>query len=626
MTHSFRTEAQQALETIFGYPVFRPGQEEIIESILAGENVLAIMPTGAGKSLLYQLPAAMRPGLTVVVSPLIALMRDQVQQLQHHGIAAAALNSANSESENRQISARLLDGRYRLIYVAPERLVHPETTALLRLSKANVLAIDEAHCVVQWGHDFRPEYLGIAKAAAAIGDLQIIAVTATADLSTRAEIIERVFPQPPKVFVRSFDRPNIRLAFQRKTNAPRQIAAMIAGHRGKSGIVYCATRKGVERLAACLSEAGFPALPYHAGLPPETRSAHQDEFLQTKGTIIVATIAFGMGVDKPDVRFVCHADMPGSIEAYYHETGRAGRDGLPSDTLTLYGDTDLWLRERKLSEEGLTVHGERERRKLEGMIALCEAPRCRRITLLAAFGEASGPCGNCDLCEARWPIFNGASVFVRAARSKLRRISRPAVRKYYLQRFLAEANTALARHGGPSFLTTGALKPAEWRSLVLELHRASLVVPDLEDPERFAFTELGETILAGKTLPDLEDEVVLTSGRKVSLRRALEDIKTAQAQTEPVAPSAFEEKPKRNSAILTAREHSLLAALKAKRLELARSEKRAAYAIFDDDILAEIARARPTTEDGLRRIAAMDGVKISRYGARILEVVAAHER
>jgi ATP-dependent DNA helicase RecQ len=315
-------EAREALERVFGFAGFRPGQQEILEAVFAGENILAVMPTGSGKSLGYQLPAIVRTGLTIVVSQLIALMRDQVQQLQARGIAAAALNSSNSGEDNAAIESGLQRKRYRLVYVAPERLVRPDTSALLREAGANVFAIDEAHCVSQWGHDFRPEYLGLAQAAQAIGNLQLIAVTATADAPTRADI-RKLFSAEPHIFVRSFDRPNIHLAMRRKADATGQIETMIASHKRQSGIVYCGSRKGVEKLAETLSGKGILALAYHAGLDAGLRSARQDEFLRHDGTVIVATIAFGMGIDKPNVRFVCHADLPQSIEAYYQEIGRA---------------------------------------------------------------------------------------------------------------------------------------------------------------------------------------------------------------------------------------------------------------------------------------------------------------
>jgi ATP-dependent DNA helicase RecQ len=323
------SEANEALERVFGFAAFRPEQKEILEAIFAGENVLAVMPTGSGKSLCYQLPAVVRRGLTIVVSPLIALMRDQVQQLQARGIAAAALNSANSGEDNAAIEAGLRRGRYRLLYVAPERLARADTIALLREAGANVLAIDEAHCVSLWGHDFRPEYALIAQAAQQIGNLQLIAVTAAADPPTRADIVKKLFASEPKIFVGSFDRPNIRLAIERKKDGPRQIEAMVKRHRGKSGIVYCASRKSTEKLSAFLSQRGVHALPYHAGLDGAVRSAHEDEFLRHDAVVIVATIAFGMGIDKPNVRFIVHADLPQSIEAYFKRLAAPAGTGCP---------------------------------------------------------------------------------------------------------------------------------------------------------------------------------------------------------------------------------------------------------------------------------------------------------
>ncbi len=398
------SEAKEALNRVFGFTDFRPGQQEILEAVFAGENILAIMPTGSGKSLCYQLPALVRKGLTVVISPLIALMRDQVQQLQVRGIAAATLNSSISGADNAAVEAGLRRGLYRLVYVSPERLVRPDMPALLREAGAQMFAIDEAHCVSQWGHDFRPEYLGIAQAARAIGDLQIIAVTATADLSTRSEIAEQLFPAPPNVFVRSFDRPNIRLAFRRRTDTLRQIETVLHRHKRQSGIIYCRTRKGSESLAQILAERGVPTLAYHAGLEPQSRSDREDEFLRHDAMIMVATIAFGMGIDKPNVRFVCHADLPDSIEAYYHETGRAGRDGLPAESMTLFSESDIEKRAKQIFMSDAPEDRKRiERQKLNSLVALCESPRCRRQTLLAAFGEASIPCGNCDICDQRWP-------------------------------------------------------------------------------------------------------------------------------------------------------------------------------------------------------------------------------
>jgi ATP-dependent DNA helicase RecQ len=622
-------EAREALERVFGFAGFRPGQEEILTAVLAGENILAVMPTGSGKSLCYQLPAIVRKGLTVVVSPLIALMRDQVQQLQARGIAAAALNSSNSGEDNAAIESGLRRRRYCLLYVAPERLVRPDTPALLREAGANVFAIDEAHCVSQWGHDFRPEYLDLAEAAQTIGNLQLIAVTATADAPTRAEIIERIFPSPPRVFVRSFDRPNIRLAFERKVNAVRQIGRVLSRHKGESGIVYCASREGVERLSATLSETGISALPYHAGLDADVRSRNQDEFLRNDGTVIVATIAFGMGVDKPNVRFVCHADLPHSIETYYHETGRAGRDGLPADTLTLYGDTDVFLRERQLVEDGLSPEGQREKARLDGMLALCEAPRCRRQTLLAAFGEASDPCGNCDLCERRWPVFNNAAIAARFVTSALRRVSRPFVLRR-LAKSVVDRATATMTWKGKNFLPAfGAGKPfsqAEWRSILYQLRRANLIVADLDDEESCQITEAGLAVLGGQAHATLGGTMTLSSGRTADIRQALRDIDSAQART-PAAPIEVllpEAAQKREIATLTTNDMRLLAALKAKRLELAKAQKMAAFGILHDTVLTEMARMRPRTCEELSLVSTIEPKQVEQFGAIFLAVIANH--
>jgi ATP-dependent DNA helicase RecQ len=394
--------AQQALRSIFGFEDFRPGQGAIIETVLKGADVLAIMPTGSGKSLCYQLPALLRDRLTVVVSPLIALMRNQVTQLKRYGIAAASLNSANDPEQNRRITERLAGGGLRLVYVSPERLAQPDTLALLARAGVGLLAVDEAHCISQWGHAFRPDYLRLGSAQAALGGVQTVAFTATADAATRADIVGKLFRRDPTVFVHGFDRPNLRLRMAPKTSGPDQVLDFVRAHAGQSGIVYCGSRRKTEAIADLLRAGGADARPYHAGLEQGMRSRHQDMFLGQDGVVMVATIAFGLGIDKPDVRFVLHADLPANIESYYHEIGRAGRDGLLADTLTLFDMGDVRLHRMQIAQSGASEAQKNiDRKRLDALVDLCESDTCRRQSLLAYFGEAAAPCGNCDICLAR---------------------------------------------------------------------------------------------------------------------------------------------------------------------------------------------------------------------------------
>src|SRR6516164_5833101 len=413
--------AQECLRKTFGFADFRAGQDDIIGAILDGRDVLAVMPTGSGKSLCYQLPALLRDGLTVVVSPLIALMRNQVAQLKSYGVAAASLNSTNDFDENRTILEQIARGELRLAYVAPERLAKPETIALLKRARVGLLAVDEAHCISQWGHDFRPEYLTLSALQNELGAPQTIAFTATADAATRTDILFRLFRQPPRVFVHGFDRPNLRLAMSPR-NGRGQLLQFVAEHRGDSGIIYCGSRRNTEDIAAFLRHEGVKALHYHAGLDGAERSRNQDVFLQEDGVVMVATIAFGMGIDKPDVRFVCHANMPSNIESYYQEIGRAGRDGLPADTLTLYSTGDIGLRRRQIEEGAASDEQKRvDRLRLNALVSLCESPRCRRQTLLGYFGETAAPaCGNCDICTGSVAVIEGTIAAQKAMSAILR--------------------------------------------------------------------------------------------------------------------------------------------------------------------------------------------------------------
>ncbi len=454
-----RAAAEQILRTTFGFEGFRPGQAEIVAAILDARDVLAVMPTGSGKSLCYQLPALLRDGLTVVVSPLIALMRNQVAQLRGYGIAAAALNSANDAAENWSISDRVARGDLRLLYIAPERLVKAETRDLLKRAKIALLAVDEAHCISQWGHDFRPEYAALGAVQTELGNVQTVAFTATADAATRSDIVVKLFSRPPAVFVHGFDRPNLRLAMAAKAGGRKQIADFIGMRRGQSGIVYCASRRKTEELADALRGSGVNALPYHAGLEPTERSRNQDVFLQEDGIVMVATVAFGMGIDKPDIRFVVHADMPSNLESYYQEIGRAGRDGLPADTLTLYGMGDIRLRRLQIDESESANEQKRvDRQRLNALVALCESPRCRRQTLLAYFGETTEPCGNCDFCCDGAEVIDG-TIAAQKALSAVVRTGERFGTEHLTNVLIGEHSEAVDRMSWPNFSTASLFSP-----------------------------------------------------------------------------------------------------------------------------------------------------------------------
>jgi ATP-dependent DNA helicase RecQ len=589
-------KAREELGRVFGFPEFRPGQEEVIGAALRGEDVLAVMPTGSGKSLCYQLPALAREGLALVVSPLIALMRDQVAQLRELGVSAAALNSASDGDERRRIAQALRDRSLRLLYVAPERLAREDMIATLRDAKIDLLAIDEAHCVSQWGHDFRPEYLRLKEIARALGDVQTIAVTATADGPTRADIVSRLFVRSPRVFVRSFDRPNLFLAMRPKGNATRQLAERIEAHKGESGIIYCASRRRAEELAQEFSNQGRRALPYHAGLDHETRSRNQDEFLQNDGVIVCATIAFGMGIDKPDVRFVFHADMPSSIEAYYQEIGRAGRDGLPADTFTLYGAGDIALRRRQIAEGAAPDERKRiEEKKLDDLVALCESARCRRQVLLGMFGEEAEACGHCDVCKGSVRLIDGSLDAQKAMSAVLRTSGRFFFG--HLGNILAGKTTdAVLQHGHDSLKTFGVGRertPADWRGVLRQLLSARLIAHDPADRDRLIVTETGQKVLRGQAPFSLREDVVSRKPRRLS-----------KAPAQPGDADA-----------------EILAALKALRGELARRQNQPAYVIFPDRTLIEMAARRPCTLEELAGVHGVGIAKLQKYGAVFLNVI-----
>ena len=597
------SRARELLHSVFGFADFRPGQEEIVRAVLAGENVLTVMPTGSGKSLCYQLPAIARPGLTLVVSPLIALMRDQVRALSAAGVAAGSLNSGNEPAETARVMGLLRSRELRLLYVAPERLARPDMVEMLAEADVTMMAIDEAHCVSQWGHDFRPEYLTLGNLAREIGGrLQTIALTATADAPTRGDIVDKLFAKEPRVFVRSFDRPNLKLAFRPKERSTRQVLAFVQAHPGESGIVYCASRRKVEELAESLVAAGVRALPYHAGLDKTVRDANQDAFQQEDGVVMTATVAFGMGIDKPDVRFVCHADLPANVEAYYQEIGRAGRDGLPADTLTLYGLGDMQLRRLQIEQGESSDERKRiERQRLGALLSLAEAPRCRRQTLLAYFGEPSEPCGNCDLCQEGVELFD-ATIDAQKAMSAIVRTGERFGMEHLISILTGALTENIQKYNHEKLPTFGVgkeRKPAEWRSIFRQLSAVGLIAQDMMEHGRWWVTDEGWRVLKGEQRIELRKD--LSSGAAKSARR------------------------KANAAAIVAdADTALLEALKALRTKLARAQNVPAYVVFSDRTLAELATHRPTTARAMREIHGIGDAKLERYGTAFLGVVQAH--
>ena len=604
-TMSDLTAAQRTLRATFGFESFRPGQAEIVAAILDDRDVLAVMPTGSGKSLCYQLPALLRGGLTVVVSPLIALMRNQVAQLRGYGIAAAALNSANDPSENRKASDEIARGELRLVYIAPERLVKAETLDLLRRAKVALFAVDEAHCISQWGHDFRPEYAALGTVQAELGGVQTVAFTATADAATRADILARLFHRPPAVFVHGFDRPNLRLAMRAKSTRGRQVADFVDARRGQSGIVYCASRRKTEELAADLRVRGVNALPYHAGMEKADRSRNQDAFLQEDGVVIVATVAFGMGIDKPDVRFVLHADLPSNIESYYQEIGRAGRDGLPADTLTLYGMGDIRLRRMQIDEADTTDEQKRvDRQRLNALVSLCESPRCRRQTLLAYFGETVGPCGNCDFCCDGAQVIDGTIAAQKAMSAMLRTGERFGT-EHLTNILVGEASEPVVKFGHQRLPTFGAGKEygkQEWRSIFRQMYAAGLIALDITGRGTWTMTEAGTRVLKSAERMELRADTLKPATRKAARAAAKA---AALANGAPGDGALFE-------------------ALRKRRSELARAQGVAAYVVFADKTLIDMAQRKPQTISEMSTIHGVGEAKLRQYGEVFLDAIRRH--
>ncbi|RKT32475.1 ATP-dependent DNA helicase RecQ [Roseovarius halotolerans] len=587
--------AATLLRDVFGFDAFRPGQEDIVTAVARGENVLAIMPTGGGKSLCFQLPALLRDGVTVVISPLIALMRDQVRALREAGVEAGALTSGNTEEETAAVWEALEAGRLKLLYIAPERLAAGSAMGMLRRIGVSLIAVDEAHCVSQWGHDFRPDYLRIGELRRAL-DVPLAAFTATADAETQVEIVEKLFDgQPPQSFLRGFDRPNIHLAFAPKDSPRKQIMDFAAARKGQSGIVYCGTRARTESLATALRQSGHNACHYHGGMEPQDRRDVETRFNTDDGLIVVATVAFGMGVDKPDIRWVAHADLPKSIEAYYQEIGRAGRDGAPAETLTLFGPDDIRLRRAQI-DEGLAPPERRmaDHGRLNALLGLAEALECRRATLLRYFGETATPCGNCDLCDTPPETFDG-TLAVRKALSAILRTEERFGAGHLIDILTGNETDKVRDRGHDSLPTFGVgrdLDRRTWQGVFRQMMGHDLVRPD---PERH-----GALRMTDRARPILRDEDSIT------LRR---DTLVSKSQR----PAA--------KALVSDEDAPLLSALKAKRRALAEAAKVPAYVVFNDRTLIEMAETRPASLDEMARISGVGAKKLERYGDAFLTVI-----
>ncbi len=588
------------LNRVFGYPAFRGQQAEIVDTVAQGEDALVLMPTGGGKSLCYQLPALLREGCAVVVSPLIALMQDQVAALKELGIAAAFLNSSLTGTTAIQVERDFTDGKLKLLYVAPERLLTPRFQSLLIAARVSLFAIDEAHCVSQWGHDFRPEYLGLSALHERFPAVPRIALTATADAATRAEILARLDLGAARVFVASFDRPNIRYRIIEKTDPRRQLLDFLADHTGKAGIVYCSTRKKVEETSGVLKQAGFTALPYHGGMDNDIRRRHQEKFLREDGVVMVATIAFGMGIDKPDVRFVAHLDLPRSIEGYYQETGRAGRDGEPAVAWMAWGLQDVVTQRRFIDESASdTAHKHIGHAKRDALVGLCEAASCRRAALLAYFGETHSSCGNCDVCLTPPTLWDGTE----AAQKLLSAVYRTGQRfgaAHVIDALLGKTTDKVDKfgHSRLSVFGIGASQTDKvWRAVLRQL-----VVRGLLEVDHTAFGALKLTQAARPVLKG-EEQVWLRAIAAAPSRKKSR-----------LAPSS--------GAGAHNDEGPLFATLRVWRRETANEKGVPAYVILHDATLREIAARRPATLAELGEISGLGTMKLEAYGEAVLGLVA----
>ncbi|MFN3789191.1 DNA helicase RecQ [Massilia sp.] len=603
MTSEIGARALHVLETVFGYPAFRGQQADIVEHVASGGDALVLMPTGGGKSLCYQIPALLRDGVGVVISPLIALMQDQVDALEEVGVRAAFLNSTQTFEETLRIERLVRAGELDLVYVAPERLLTQRCLELIDASPISLFAIDEAHCVSQWGHDFRPEYIRLSVLHERYPTIPRIALTATADQQTRDEIAHRLQLDDARKFVSSFDRPNIRYSIVEKTTGRKQLIDFISSeHPQDSGIVYCLSRKKVEETADFLCQHGIRALPYHAGMEHSVRAANQSRFLREDNIVMVATIAFGMGIDKPDVRYVCHLDLPKSIEGYYQETGRAGRDGAPASAWMAYGLQDVVLQRRMIDESEADETFKRVlSMKLDAMLGLCETLSCRRMRLLDYFGERSGPCGNCDTCLIP-PIQVDGTVPMQKLLSAIYRVDQRFAAGHVIDVLRGAQTERISQwhHDKLTVYGVGADRSEqEWRAIVRQAIALGFVTVDHDAFSSLKLTDAARPVLKGE--------------QKVQLRQYQKPVKAKRPSSS--RSSGYEELE------LSRSEQALFERLRSWRMGTAREHGVPAYVVFQDATLREIAKVKPGSLDALRGVSGVGEKKLVSYGDEIVAII-----